>query len=142
MSETPDTPSTEALTPDEEGIWRSWGHYTDAEVERIWATLDAERAVRQQAADTSGPIIRAIQSDWRLQNLPDVPPDDATIARLRSIATGEAADTSGLREDVDLWRIADNGSEWTRAWNRAIECIQREAAALRGATERPPDGPA
>jgi hypothetical protein len=61
-SETPDTPSTEALTPDEERALRvalehgeAWPRTTAYSLLPVLlATLDAERAVRQEVADTIG----------------------------------------------------------------------------------------
>jgi hypothetical protein len=59
VSETPDTPSTEALTPERlaEALERWYPNSpnpSSAVAAAIIAGLDAERAVRQEAADTSG----------------------------------------------------------------------------------------
>jgi len=66
-SETPDTPSTEALTPEpwayrrgQQAFYHDPKHPDRARIPHshdvceLLATLDAERAVRQEAADTSG----------------------------------------------------------------------------------------
>jgi hypothetical protein len=71
MSETPDTPSTEALTPDEERALRvalehgeAWPRTTAYSLLPVLlATLDVERAVRQEAADPSG-LPRALHMAW------------------------------------------------------------------------------
>jgi hypothetical protein len=166
---TPDTPSTEALTPDEETRVRrnvaaivkaEWGDdpdsayhpeelcQSDRDLIRLLASLDAERAVRQEAADPSGlqadvERLRAMYrqaaewiTDVQMHYVlgPEATPQDVFMVAKES---QEAADTSGLREALAFiadWAHDCDDDSGFYGFSQ-IENMAR--AALEGATERP-----
>jgi hypothetical protein len=124
---TPDTPSTEALTVIERALRNAYGDVN--EVWMPWALI--ERAVRQEAAHTSGLTDRAVAlivgstQDERGQ-----PPIE------------EAADTSGLREALDVLDVIDGIVDDTHPEGDGCPlctALDDLRAALEGATERPLD---
>jgi hypothetical protein len=100
VSETPDTPSTEALTPERlaEALERWYPNSpnpSSAVAAAIIAGLDAERAVRQEAADTSGHLHLDFCSGGAFCPLDDCLCECHLPDLSSAVARQEAADTSG-----------------------------------------------
>ena len=40
-----------------------------------------------------------------------------------ALDAARTADPGGLVDEINLWRVADNGTEFTAGWNAAVDCL-------------------